>query len=597
MEEKAEEENLRIIVTEKLSADIEACSSQKNIYRGRVLPHTHDVAQAKDNYVGGTLVVPWKSLLRDQPGSLFEGGMPVVLAKAKQKPTKAELERVLADMKRESEILMKLQNNGQHQHIIRLVLPYQAGLRLELSDGDSVNASFMVMEAIKPLGFDLVAYTTMFVGSKQTAPLDLIRWLVSQVHSGLEHMHGGGRCIVHRDLKPDNVLIDKKWCVKIIDFGYASAKGWELHPMNNGYVAPEVNDEMQPHSIDYWGLGVLVFSMYHTGYGEVRRKMETEKESFWNSRHHPSHPGCDVSIAAEVMDLMKGLLSLSDASGNRWGRNETNKWLGETGSPEDSPSLYRAISCKHAQIYPWKRDVETMFHLTLPKSFQKTTLVNLRLNALILMIVTDPAPPPSTRCCACLAGVFSGSSSSAHPRPGRVINVLPGATTSLSAGSEIYFAIREELTEEQIRDAIFTKLGASNVFDDAKRVQTSATIREKLVDAGRQTGFGLRSVRPFFDVFDFPDHCDGATLIQLRLRENFEIPVAAIAKEDGTVRWWPAPFDKVQRGDRGLVMRDEISESSRRKAAIDTEKVERLQDEKRFRETLGLHDEDPYAWR
>merc|ERR1712094_97280 len=98
---------------------------------------------------------------------------------------------------------------------------------------------------------------------------------------------------------------------------------------------------------------------------------------------------------------------------------------------------------------------------------------------------------------------------------------------------------------EEIRDAVFLKLGALNLFESARKVKTvNPDIRVKLIAMGHQ---GVRDaefsdfqpVRPAFEVFDFPDHCVGGTLLQLGLNEKFEIPVAAIAREDGSMRWWP----------------------------------------------------------
>lgn len=47
------------------------------------------------------------------------------------------------------------------------------------------------------------------------------RYFFRQFLKGLEIVHRNG--IAHRDLKPDNIMLDKDYNVKIIDFGFAGA--------------------------------------------------------------------------------------------------------------------------------------------------------------------------------------------------------------------------------------------------------------------------------------------------------------------------------------------------------------------------------------
>ena len=47
-------------------------------------------------------------------------------------------------------------------------------------------------------------------------PVELVRYYAAEIVAALELMHSKG--IVHRDLKPDNILLDKKYHVKIVYF-------------------------------------------------------------------------------------------------------------------------------------------------------------------------------------------------------------------------------------------------------------------------------------------------------------------------------------------------------------------------------------------
>jgi len=88
-----------------------------------------------------------------------------------------------------------------------------------------------------------------------------------QVARGLSHMHGRG--FVHADMKPNNVLVDEKCHVKIIDLGQACAIGTIKKRIQGtpGYMAPEQahRGEITPKT-DIYNLGAM---MYWVLVGEV----------------------------------------------------------------------------------------------------------------------------------------------------------------------------------------------------------------------------------------------------------------------------------------------------------------------------------------
>ncbi|CAD8161667.1 unnamed protein product [Paramecium pentaurelia] len=91
-----------------------------------------------------------------------------------------------------------------------------------------------------------------------------IRQIIQQIIYAVAYIHKKG--IIHRDLKPDNILIDKEWNVKIIDFGLSFQTIKSTTHETCGtliYMAPEALMKKEYFkSIDMWSLGIIQYMMF-----------------------------------------------------------------------------------------------------------------------------------------------------------------------------------------------------------------------------------------------------------------------------------------------------------------------------------------------
>jgi serine/threonine-protein kinase len=88
---------------------------------------------------------------------------------------------------------------------------------------------------------------------------------VKEMCRALALVHAQG--VVHRDLKPDNVLLDRRGVVRVVDFGLAAYADPRLGfvPGSMGtftYMAPETLEGRSTPASDVYGLGLMLYELF-----------------------------------------------------------------------------------------------------------------------------------------------------------------------------------------------------------------------------------------------------------------------------------------------------------------------------------------------
>ena len=87
--------------------------------------------------------------------------------------------------------------------------------------------------------------------------------ILYQLTSALSYLHKNNIC--HRDLKLDNILIDDKMNIKLIDLGYSMYSNDNTYLNffggNINYLAPEIlkKREYNGSAVDVWNIGIILY--------------------------------------------------------------------------------------------------------------------------------------------------------------------------------------------------------------------------------------------------------------------------------------------------------------------------------------------------
>lgn len=187
---------------------------------------------------------------------LGEGGMAnVYLAEDIILQRKVAVKVLRLDLQKDPQTIQRFQREAlatselSHPHIVSI-----------LDVGSDHNQHYLVMEYVD--GPDLEEY----IQKNSPIPFPKVINIMDQILSAmaLAHKHN----VIHRDLKPQNILMDKKGNIKIVDFGIAVALNQSTMTQTNTamgsvhYMSPEqARGSMATKQSDIYSLGIVLYEL------------------------------------------------------------------------------------------------------------------------------------------------------------------------------------------------------------------------------------------------------------------------------------------------------------------------------------------------
>ena len=167
---------------------------------------------------------------------------------------------------------------------------------------------FLVMDFID--GITLKQYSHSCWARGEAVSAKSVAKVVTAIGSALQEAHDAG--VVHRDIKPDNILIDRKRQIQLIDFGLArelehsdgTSRGFVARGGTPPYMAPEqLKEEKQSAESDQYSLAVVAWELL-TG---SRPFVHGDTSLLLQAMNNNSLP--DVGLNPRVMTVMRRALS------------------------------------------------------------------------------------------------------------------------------------------------------------------------------------------------------------------------------------------------------------------------------------------------
>jgi serine/threonine protein kinase len=212
--------------------------------------------------------------------------------------------------------------------------------------GKAGDLCYLVMEYVE--GTSL----RRLIGKKAVSERDVLDF-VPQVGQALEHAHENG--IIHRDVKPENILVDRKNRVRLVDFGLAKLLGPGVAASADDqriagtldYMAPEQFSmpESVDHRADIYAAGVVLFEMLT---GEVPRGKPVPPPSAKSATHLPFDP---IVLKALERDREKRYQQIRQMNGDL---------LEVTRTPHSTIRLEQTVTAPIEKVFAAWTDPEQM---------------------------------------------------------------------------------------------------------------------------------------------------------------------------------------------------------------------------------------------
>lgn len=161
---------------------------------------------------------------------------------------------------------------------------------------------YLLMEYVN--GWDLFGLIDSLNGSISEKST---RQIFRQIIEAIKHLHSKG--IAHRDIKLDNIMVDAKLKVKIIDLGLCQVSNATRCSEKSGspeYWAPEVTGMGRYNALhaDIWSLGIVLYAMLYGSFPFTTT--DINKIRIGSPIRLPFHASPDVSV--EAKNLISSLL-------------------------------------------------------------------------------------------------------------------------------------------------------------------------------------------------------------------------------------------------------------------------------------------------
>lgn len=217
---------------------------------------------------------------------------------------------------RELEILTKIEN----PHIIQVHSILQRGPRVFIFMRFADNGDLLD-----------------FVKRNGVVPENQSKLWFRQMATGLQYLHF--KNIAHRDLKCENILLSRRFNVKLADFGFArycqDLEGRRVLSMtycgSAAYAAPEVvsGTPYNPKLADVWSLGIILFIMLNASMpfddSNLRKLLKDQVSRNWvfRSRVKESVTAVAKSIVRQILEPdMTQRLTLERVMSHDWVKNK-----------------------------------------------------------------------------------------------------------------------------------------------------------------------------------------------------------------------------------------------------------------------------------
>jgi serine/threonine protein kinase len=131
---------------------------------------------------------------------------------------------------------------------------------------------------------------------------------VKQICRALALVHGQGA--VHRDLKSDNILVDRRGVVRVVDFGLAAFADRRLGfaPGSMGtftYMAPETLHGRSTPASDVYSLGLLLYELFTGGGPHLTAPWPTDEKDERRDEHLRIKTGLRFPPPSEVQNEIR----------------------------------------------------------------------------------------------------------------------------------------------------------------------------------------------------------------------------------------------------------------------------------------------------